>query len=208
MRYKAKGTPSTVTHCHCEDCRRSSAAPFVTWVSFPKSEFRFTNEAPGQFEWAGRIRTFSQDCGTSLTFATTAGPDRSPRFTSPKLQLVRPPTTCRRPGSNLSSGCRGLWASPYLSKLATTTGQIEFSLRLPTKRSLSVALHPASRRRSYVQLPGAGLTRTRTFTRLFRSAHGRTRMGNLPVLLKLRARFAQAQEILVRVATQIIHIDE
>ena len=43
------------------------------------------------------------------------------------------------------------WASPLPSRLATTTGRIEFVI-LRTSRSPPVALHPASRRRSYVRL--------------------------------------------------------
>ena len=43
------------------------------------------------------------------------------------------------------------WASPFPSRLATTTGRIEFVI-LRTSRSPPVAPHPASRRRSYVRL--------------------------------------------------------
>jgi len=55
-----------------------------------------------------------------------------------------------------------------------TDCRIEFAL-LPTVCSLPVASHPASRRRSYLQLSGAGLTRVRTFTRLFVCTRRRTR---------------------------------
>jgi hypothetical protein len=43
------------------------------------------------------------------------------------------------------------WASPFPSRLATTTGRIEFVI-LRTSLSPPVALHPASQRRSYVRL--------------------------------------------------------
>ena len=46
------------------------------------------------------------------------------------------------------------WASPFPSRLATTAGRIEF-LALRTDRSPPVALHLASRRRSYFRLQGA-----------------------------------------------------
>jgi hypothetical protein len=46
---------------------------------------------------------------------------------------------------------RVIWASPLASWLATTPGRIEFVI-LRTSRSPPVALHPASRRRSYVRL--------------------------------------------------------
>lgn len=54
-----------------------------------------------------------------------------------------------------------------------TDCRIEFAL-LPTVCSLPVAFHPASRRRSYLQLSGAGLTQVRTFTQLFVCTRRRT----------------------------------
>ena len=55
-----------------------------------------------------------------------------------------------------------------------TDCRIEFAL-LTTVCSLPVAFHPASRRRSYLQLSGAGLTQVRTFTQLFVCTCRRTR---------------------------------
>ena len=48
--------------------------------------------------------------------------------------------------------------SPRMSRLAVTPRRIEFAL-LRTASSLPVALHPASRRRSYLRLRGLGLPR-------------------------------------------------
>ena len=75
VRYEASGTPYNVTHCHCSDCRRSSGAPFVTWASFRRDEFRFTTEEPRLIEWAGRLRAFCPHCGTQLTFVSGMGAD-------------------------------------------------------------------------------------------------------------------------------------
>ncbi len=68
IRYEATGTPYNITHCHCEDCRRSSGAAFVTWASFRRDAFRFTSGEPREVHWAGRLRSFCPTCGTSLTF--------------------------------------------------------------------------------------------------------------------------------------------
>jgi hypothetical protein len=73
VRYEADGPAADVTHCHCEDCRRSSGAPFVTWATFPRTGFRFLKGRPRDFSWAGRMRSFCSDCGTPLTFRN--GPD-------------------------------------------------------------------------------------------------------------------------------------
>jgi hypothetical protein len=71
VRYEAIGQPFNVTNCHCMDCRRSSGAAFVTWASFRRAEFRFTQGEPRVVPWAGRLRSFCAACGTPLTFVTT-----------------------------------------------------------------------------------------------------------------------------------------
>ena len=68
VRYEAAGSPFNVTHCHCADCRRSSGAPFVTWASFVRSNFRFVAGRCREVHWAGRLRSFCPQCGTPLTF--------------------------------------------------------------------------------------------------------------------------------------------
>ena len=73
VRYEASGKPYNVTHCHCTDCRRSSGAAFVTWASFRRADFRFTQGEPRELAWAGRLRSFCAQCGTPLTFMT--GPE-------------------------------------------------------------------------------------------------------------------------------------
>ncbi len=70
VRYEVTGEPYNVTHCHCTDCRRCSGAAFVTWASFRRSEFRFTEGEPRVVSWAGRLRSFCGACGTPLTFIT------------------------------------------------------------------------------------------------------------------------------------------
>jgi hypothetical protein len=75
VRYEATGRPYNVTHCHCMDCRRSSGAAFVTWASFRRAEFRFTQGNPQVVTWAGRSRSFCAACGTPLTFLTAPEAD-------------------------------------------------------------------------------------------------------------------------------------
>ena len=65
-----------------------------------------------------------------------------------------------------------IWASPLASRLATTTGRIEFVI-LRTSHSPPVALHPLSRGRSYVRLRSSNPTSTGTFTLLIRYTHKR-----------------------------------
>ena len=103
-------------------------------------------------------------------------------FHGSSLPTILSPTTPRRPSGSglvltreltarerfrishpLSQGSVASWASPLTSRLATTTGRIEFVI-LRTGRSPPVALHPASRRRSYVRLQSSDRTLTGTFT--------------------------------------------
>ena len=57
------------------------------------------------------------------------------------------------------------WASPLSSRLATTTGRIEFVI-LRTDHSPPDALHPVSRRRSFVRIQSSNPTLMRTRTSL------------------------------------------
>ncbi len=74
VRYQVEGEPGVVVHCHCLDCRRSSGALFVTWVSYDEDSFEFTAGEPARRVHPPEVeRTFCRDCGTSLTFRRTPG---------------------------------------------------------------------------------------------------------------------------------------
>ena len=69
IRYEASGEPFNATACHCSDCRRITAAPFVAWFSVPASRFRFILGEPRHFaSSAVAVRSFCPGCGTPLTF--------------------------------------------------------------------------------------------------------------------------------------------
>jgi hypothetical protein len=68
IRYEATGEPFNVTHCHCEDCRKSTGGPFVTWASFRRDNFQITKGKPREIAWAERIRSFCATCGSALIF--------------------------------------------------------------------------------------------------------------------------------------------
>ena len=59
-----------------------------------------------------------------------------------------------------------IWASPLASQLATTLGRIEFVIILRTNHSPPDALHPVSRRRSFVRIQSSNPTLMRTRTSL------------------------------------------
>jgi hypothetical protein len=113
------------------------------------------------------------------------------------LPIILSPATCCRsrglvwflPGTYRATwpldhshpcGTTASWASPLSSRLATTTGRIEFVVILRTDRSPPVALHLASRRRSYVRLQCSNPTLTGTCTPPIQHHRKRTRCGILP----------------------------
>jgi hypothetical protein len=71
VRFRGTLYPVGICHCHCEDCRRASGAPFVTWACFERNDFQITAGLPRQHLKNERIRSFCQDCGTQLFWLFT-----------------------------------------------------------------------------------------------------------------------------------------
>lgn len=69
IRYEITGEPIECTACHCEDCRRASAAPFTAWLSVRREDFRLVAGMPRTYASSPPVeRTFCADCGTPLTY--------------------------------------------------------------------------------------------------------------------------------------------
>lgn len=69
VRYEALGKPDYVAYCHCDDCRKSTGAPVVTYSVYPENQVRFVNGKRKVFEpEPGIHRTFCSDCGTPLSY--------------------------------------------------------------------------------------------------------------------------------------------
>lgn len=76
IRYRATANPMTPSHCHCELCRKSSGAPFLSWASFLTRDFLFIQGVPARFDSSPiAFRQFCRDCGTQLTFQFLRSPD-------------------------------------------------------------------------------------------------------------------------------------
>ena len=103
IRYEGIGEPYNVTHYHCEDCRKSAGASFVTWASFRRDNFQFTKGKPREIAWAGRLRSFCGMCGSALTFMSQADADEIDvtvaTFDQPKI--VAPSRPYLDGGSNI-----------------------------------------------------------------------------------------------------------
>ena len=75
-RYAFKDGDYRVVNCHCTMCRRTSAAPFVTWLVVPTSAFEFSGTPPKVLRSSAKgTRRFCPNCATPLIFTDTDRPD-------------------------------------------------------------------------------------------------------------------------------------
>ncbi|MGH8092327.1 MAG: GFA family protein [Chthoniobacterales bacterium] len=68
VRFRLHATPKRGSDCHCEDCRRASAAPYVTWCSVPSKAIEVLSGEFLRVSHAGRLRSFAACCCTPLFF--------------------------------------------------------------------------------------------------------------------------------------------
>ena len=66
VRYRLHVRPKQGSDCHCEDCRRASAAPYVTWCSVPSKAIEILSGELRRVSYADRLRSFASCCGTPL----------------------------------------------------------------------------------------------------------------------------------------------
>lgn len=68
VRYRLRAEPTQLSDCHCIDCRRASAAPFVTWGAVGKEDIELLSGELRKVPHAERLRSFAACCGTPLFF--------------------------------------------------------------------------------------------------------------------------------------------
>lgn len=77
IRYAFEPGDYRVVNCHCSMCRRTSGAPFVTWVVVPRDAFRYTRGTPETLRSSPQgTREFCGSCGTPLVFSETGRPEQ------------------------------------------------------------------------------------------------------------------------------------
>lgn len=75
VRYRVGGPVTQATSCHCEICRRTSGAAFVSWFTVPIGEYQLVAGTPTSFASSEHAtRTFCPRCGTPLTFQSRRFP--------------------------------------------------------------------------------------------------------------------------------------
>src|SRR5260221_658005 len=88
FRYRLRKQPVGINDCHCIDCRRASAAPFVTWGSIKARDFEIVSGELRKVSFANRGRTLAslQGC-VSKRRPEELCPKRNCRESDPILEL-------------------------------------------------------------------------------------------------------------------------
>jgi hypothetical protein len=69
VRFKARGRPLWVAHCHCQSCRRNTGSAVATFVGYRKDRLAYVAGAPEIYASSpGVTRSFCRSCGTPLTY--------------------------------------------------------------------------------------------------------------------------------------------
>lgn len=75
LRFVASADPTACGYCHCRLCRRSTGAPVLVWVTFPKDRFAYRSGTPARFASSDHgVREFCGACGTQIAFVSSREP--------------------------------------------------------------------------------------------------------------------------------------
>ncbi|MBS67917.1 MAG: ribulose phosphate epimerase [Pseudomonas sp.] len=118
VRYETLTPPKAVSHCHCNQCRKSHGAAFASYGSVSRSDFRILTGAESITFFtssASVVRQFCTRCGSSLFWSKDHGEysdwisialgTLDSAFTSPKRKHIHlaskapwhePPADCSR----------------------------------------------------------------------------------------------------------------
>ena len=77
IRFTARRPFNWVLHCHCESCRRATAAPMTTFVSVPNAQLDWTGTPATHHSSPGVTRRFCPTCGSPVSYAYADKPDET-----------------------------------------------------------------------------------------------------------------------------------
>ena len=76
IRYRFSGEDIPCADCHCTMCRRTSGAPYVSWLVVPATTFAYTRGEPRTLKSSDDgTRYFRGDCGTPVACINQTHPE-------------------------------------------------------------------------------------------------------------------------------------
>ncbi len=77
IRYHSEEAPTRCMICHCEDCRKHSGAPCLSFVHFPKKSFTWLTKEPRRYRSSRYAeRGFCTQCGSTVSMHEEVLEDR------------------------------------------------------------------------------------------------------------------------------------
>ncbi|NOX51554.1 MAG: GFA family protein [Gammaproteobacteria bacterium] len=75
IRYRFEQPIITTVNCHCSMCRRTSGAPYVSWLVIPVEQFSYTLGQPKVLQSStDGTRYFCHNCGTPVVCINATHP--------------------------------------------------------------------------------------------------------------------------------------
>jgi hypothetical protein len=68
IRFTSQIEPISVVNCHCDNCKKSVGAPYVTWAVFDKDSIIFNISPPNHTTNNRAVRTYCDKCGSSISY--------------------------------------------------------------------------------------------------------------------------------------------
>jgi len=76
LRYRVSGQPQGLAYCHCQSCRRASAAPCVAWGTFAAAGFEILAGRCRMHASSPDVRRgFCERCGSQITYSQAKSPE-------------------------------------------------------------------------------------------------------------------------------------
>ncbi len=76
IRYRFSDPVTITVNCHCTMCRRTSAAPYVSWLVVPTDQFEYTGQDPAVLNSSeDGTRYFCDRCGTPVVCINAGHPE-------------------------------------------------------------------------------------------------------------------------------------
>ncbi|MEM9715501.1 MAG: GFA family protein [Pseudomonadota bacterium] len=78
MTWETSAAPLWAGHCHCNSCRRATAAPFTSFLGVPTESVAWSGQMDAQHSSDGAVtRRFCTKCGTQMSYQSRAWPDET-----------------------------------------------------------------------------------------------------------------------------------